>query len=721
MRTSDPKATGLEQATTGAKPAPLPPLREDLRLYPGAAARDGSPTWRIHDAVRNSFFEIGWLEFELLARWRAARDAAALAERVSAETPLKPSAQEVQELVEFLAQNQLLAPGSAVAGEVLERRTAAGNQSWHQALLHHYLFFRVPLVRPDAFLARTVALTDVFFTRGFVLVVLVLLGVDLYLVSREWYSFTEAMSRMLSPAGVLYYAIAVTFSKVVHEFAHAYAARRYGVRVPTLGVAFLVMWPFLYTDTGETWKLGDRRKQLVIASAGMGAELALAVLSTLLWALSPEGAARNVFFVLASTTWIVTLAINLSPFMRFDGYFVLSDLLDFPNLHERSGALARRWLRRTFFRLDEPQPEPTLTPRQRAGLIVFAYITWLYRLVVFLGIALLVYHIFFKLLGIFLMIVELLWFVAKPVYKEVAFLWEQRSRVRLAWKPALGALAVVAAFVWIVPITNTVTAPAILRASQEHAVYAPFPARVVAVMVTDREEVGADAELVSLEALDLDVRARKAEIAIASAQVELARMPASVRLQENHKMTQEKLAQALVEKQAVLDEHGRQQLRAPQEGRIRDLAPDLVEGRWVSPRQLLMRVVSDSDQVIEAYVGERQVAAVEPGQVVRFYPSLPDRPVLQGEVVSVDKSPQRELSRPLLASVYGGGVAATRDGRGALIAQDAVFRVTVRPVGEVPQVDAVVPGSVRIDTGFRFVVENFVYRILSVLIRESGL
>ena len=142
------------------------------------------------------------------------------------------------------------------------------------------------------------------------------------------------------------------------------------------------IWPFLYTDTGETWKLADRRKQLVIACAGMGAELVLAVFSTLLWSLSPEGAAKSVFLVLASTTWIMTLAVNLSPFMRFDGYFVLSDLLGFPNLHERGTACAKWWLRRTFFGIDTPMPEPTLRPRQRAALIVFAYVTWAYRLTV---------------------------------------------------------------------------------------------------------------------------------------------------------------------------------------------------------------------------------------------------------------------------------------------------------------------------------------------------
>jgi len=106
---------------------------------------------------------------------------------------------------------------------------------------------------------------------------------------------------------------------------------------------------------------------------------------------------------------------------------------------------------------------------------------------------------------------------------------------------------------------------------------------------------------------------------------------------------------------------------------------------------------------------------------VRFFPQLPDRPVLTGEVVAVDKSPQKQLSRPLLASLHGGAVVVKQDQHGSLVAQDALFRVIVKPMGAPPKVDAVIHGSVRIETGLRFLVENFVYRILSVLIRESGI
>ncbi len=716
-------AQGTAPAGSGAgeQRRSLPPIREDLRLYPGPTQRDGSPSWRILDPVRNSFFEIGWLEFELLARWRTQREGDALLAQVAAETPLRPTPEELEDLVQFLALNQLLAPKSAMAQQILARRHKEAKHAWYLQVLHHYLFFRLPLLRPDAFLARTVALTDVFFTRGFVIVVLMLLGLDLYLVSREWYSVTDAMSRMFTPHAFLYYAIAVSFSKVIHELGHAYAARRYGVRVPTMGVAFLVLWPFLYTDTSETWKLADRRKQLVIASAGMGSELVLAVFSTFFWALAPEGGAKSVLFILASTTWIVTLAVNMSPFMRFDGYFVLSDILGFPNLHERAGACARWWMRKTFFGLEETMPEPDLRPRQRAGLIVFAWFTWFYRLTVFLGVALLVYHIAFKLLGIFLMFVELIWFIARPVWQEAAYVWKARKAVKMAWRPAMVVLAIVTAFVWIIPVSYEVTAPAIVRAQDEYAVYAPFAAKVTAVRVADRQAVGAETELLTLQGLDLEVREKKADISIASARAELARMPASLRLQESFGVLQERLSQALAEKQAVQDEVGRQQLRAGQAGIVRDVASDLVPGRWVSPRQLLMRVVSQDAALIEAYVGERQVAAIAPGQTVRFFPHRPDRAVISGEVVAVDRSPQKQLSRPLLASVHGGDLAVKQDQHGSLVAQDAVFRVIVKPVGGTPKPDAVVHGSVRIETGLRFVVENFVYRILSVLIRESGI
>jgi len=716
----------MMQPASLAEPAPLqtklPPIREDLRLMPGPRHRDGSPSWRILDPVRNQFFEIGWLEFELLARWSQHDDAESLIAVVEQETPLSPMIEEVQDLIKFMLDNQLLAPQSTDVRKELRSRVRMKAKPWYETLLHHYLFFRMPLVRPDAFLQRTLPWVEVFFTRGFALTVVAVFLIDLFLVMREWHSFRESFVHFFSLQGAFYYALAATFAKVIHELGHAYTAKRHGVRVPAMGVAFLVMWPFLYTDTAETWKLSNRRKQLEIASAGMMAELVIAVFATLFWSITPDGALKSVLFILATTTWVMTLAINASPFMRFDGYFLLSDALDFPNLHERSTACAKWFLRTTFFRLDEPIPEPTLSRRNRSWLIVFALVTWVYRLVVFLGIALLVYHLFMKLLGIFLMLVELLWFIVTPVAREIAYLWQRRAQIRIAWQPSLALAVVLLLFVWLLPISSQVMAPAVLRAENEQAVFAPFPSQVNTLAVKPGQRVKAGDLLAVLEVPELEARWRQAEVSMASVRAELQRAPASARQLEQQSVLQEKLAQALAEQQAVREEAQRLELRAAYSGVVQDVAPDLVEGRWVTNRQLLMRVVSDSSRLIEMYVRESQIEAIEAGQTVKFFPSVPKVPVIRGIVVSVDKTPSRQINRPLLASTFGGGLAAVKDPKEGLIAYDATFRVLVRPMTSdfEHDPDFVLRGTARVDTDLRFIAENFFARFISILIRESG-
>ena len=149
-----------EVAKVPAQPAPgtvrLPRLREDLKLMRGPSHLDGSPSWRVQDPMRNSFFEIGWLEFELLSRWREHRTLDTLRAQVMRETQLKPEPEEIEELINFLMANQLLRPDGGAVSTALEGKLVASKLSWYEYVFHHYLFFRVPLFHPDRFLGRTV-------------------------------------------------------------------------------------------------------------------------------------------------------------------------------------------------------------------------------------------------------------------------------------------------------------------------------------------------------------------------------------------------------------------------------------------------------------------------------------------------------------------------------------------------------------------------------------
>ena len=699
----------------------LPKLRQDLKLYPGPRHRDGSPSWRILDPLRNRFFEIGWLEFELLARWGDHAEVEPLIEQVIAETPLQPTEDEVSGFAGFLVDNQLVVPGDAQAMGRLRQRWSLSRRPWYERLFHNYLFFRIPLVKPDRFLERTLPIAELFFTRGFALVVLLVFLADLYLLTRELDDLRRSFLYYFNLQGALFFAIAATFSKVVHELAHAYTAKRYGVRVPAMGVAFLVMWPFLYTDTGETWKLADRRKQLAIAAAGIVSELVLACFATLLWTVTPEGTAKNVFFVLATTTWIMTLAINASPFMRFDGYFLTSDALDFPNLHERSFACARWWVRRRFFGLREPVPEPTFTANQRRGLVSFALGVWLYRFTVFLGIALVVYHAFFKLLGIVLMLLEVGWFIVRPVASEVRYLLQRWKIVRIAWGPVAGAFVLALLLVWLVPIAREVTAPAVLLAERDQQLYAPFAARIATVEVNPGQDVARDQVLVRLESPDLEYRARNAGIALAAAKAEYLRGVATVRQQEQTEVLLERVKEAMAEERAVQEEMDRLELRAAAAGVVRDLRPELVAGRWIGPRELMLRVVAPEVAVIEAFVSDSQVKSVEIGQSARFIPGVPGLPAVRGRIKSIDTTGNKQVTRTLLASPYGGDIPAVIDKKGTAVAQNATYRVVIEPDGGSIPAPFLVGGHVRIETDIVLVTQNFLWRTLSVIVRESGI
>ena len=215
--------------------------------------------------------------------------------------------------------------------------------------------------------------------------------------------------------GLLLYLVTLIFVKCLHELGHAFVAKHYGCRVSAIGIAFLVFFPFLYTDTADAWRLRNHKERLLINFAGILTELHLALIATFAWAILPDGGLKSVAFFIATTSWISSLVINVSPFMRFDGYYVFSDWLKAENLQPRSFALARWQVRETLFGLNHSPPEE-LNPARRWLFITYAWSTWVYRFFLFIGIALLVYHFAFKVLGIILFVIEIYWFIMAPIF-----------------------------------------------------------------------------------------------------------------------------------------------------------------------------------------------------------------------------------------------------------------------------------------------------------------
>lgn len=705
----------------GRQPARLLPLREELTLHPGPRTRDGAPTWTLHDPANNRFFRIGWLEFEILSRWEAG-DMEAIAADIRRRTTLDASADHVETVARFLMASNLLQARGDQAIERLVRQAASVRMGPAKWLLKNYLFIRIPLVRPDRFLKAALPLVAWMFTRGFLAALAAAALAGGYLVLRQWDAFLGTFPHFFSLEGAVLAGVALTGAKILHELGHAFTARRFGCRVPTMGVAFLVLWPVLYTDTSEAWKLPSRHRRLAIGAAGMAAELALAAAATLAWSFLPDGPARSAAFLLATSTWLLTLAINLNPFMRFDGYYLLSDYLDIPNLQDRSFALARWHLRETLFGLGDPVPERW--PRQtRRVLLVYAYCTWIYRFFLFLGIALLVYHLFFKLLGIFLMMVELVWFIARPIWGELKEWGMRRDRVRLNRHglATLAALGCIVALV-LVPWRSAVPASAILRAEQQLKLFVPRAAMLEEVRVRSGQGVSAGEVLFTFRSPDLEHELSQAERRAELSRWQVQFQGMSRDLLERNQVSWRELEGALAQAAGYRSELARLQVTAPVGGRVVELADPLRPGEWLTANTPLAMVVDPASAIIEAYVAEADLARIAVGTPGVFHPDDLGQPSIAGMVAAIDDGSSRTLPEPALASIHGGDVAVRdiRSAGDALIPESPVYRVLIRPDAGLPAPDRVVRGRVLLQGERESLIARTWRFAVGVLIRESG-
>ncbi len=705
-----------------AKPQPLPALRDELQLFEAAPNHDGTPAWIIQDPVNNRFFRIGWLEFEMLVHW-SGNDVATLIQAINESTPLNVTPADVRQMLSFLSDNQLLRLDRPADVANAAQQKARQRRSPLEWLVHNYLFFRVPLVRPQAALTRLKPWLERVNMAWVALVVGLLTLAGLYLVSRQWDQFTHTLIDHFTWTGLLGYGVALLLAKTVHEMGHALVATRYGVRVAHMGVAFLVMFPMLYTDTGESWRLPSSRQRLAIASAGIGIELALAGVCTLLWSLTPDGALRNGLFFLATTSWVMTLAINASPFMRFDGYFILSDLLDMPNLHQRSGALARVWLRRVLLGWNDPWPEHQAPGRRRA-LIAFALTTWVYRLVVFLGIALMVYLFFFKVLGIVLMLLEIHWFIARPVMQELKQWRDRRGEIASRRRWWLAGLAAGGLILLLVPIQSRVEAYGVLRAAGQHTLHAPFGARITQMPTRRTFQPGDVVFVLDSEALGI-AQDRSRQLA----QAREVQLQGLIGLPDGEQQRQSIESQKAVhEAEARLnrDERSRLVLRAPLEGTLVDVDPQLAEGVWVGPRQSLGMLVAPGRWVVDALVPEADLERVAPGQTVRLRTLSRSTQWFDGRVAAVDVARTTVLPDAMLEARFGGPLATVPGPRlpgqtqlSDHFARDALFRVRIEVDG-VPAELMTSTVRVQIDGASHSLLTRIGRSVAAVLIRESG-
>lgn len=353
------------------------------------------------------------------------------------------------------------------SGEKLFEQFKKQRQSEFKSRWTSFLFIRIPLAKPDRFLSQTIHLFRWMFSPAFLFVwFLALMGAAAILVSQS-HRFFEPLSGMLAARNLPFLWLSLIGLKVWHELGHGYVCKHFGGKVPEMGAMFLVGNPAAYVDTSSAWAFPSRRQRIAVMLGGMYFESIVAIIAVFVWAFSTNPFLASCAFQLFVMAGMMTILFNANPLMRYDGYFVLGELLGIQNLRTQAKTQLRSVWKRLFLGIKTPT---TKSRRERLFLMLFAISATIYRQALILLIAfILAYRFpFFGLALATIHITSTLWKLAAEVYSYLLFHNETRPIRRRAALVAAGGTLSIIGLICFVPVPGGVVSKGVTGYEIEH-------------------------------------------------------------------------------------------------------------------------------------------------------------------------------------------------------------------------------------------------------------
>ncbi len=546
-----------------------------LRLLPGIELVrqlfKGEQWYVVCDKLGHQYFRIRPEAYTFICHLENANcveDAWNEALRIDPEN--SPSQGDVVQLLSQLYRSGLLrgdrlADIDALAEVRKEEQATRTRQQWAS-----FLFLKIPLFNPDPLLRKTKSLFSWCFSSVGVALWLIVLGFGLQAVALNWGKFRDVSEGLLGLSNLPLLYLAMIITKTLHEFGHAYACRRYGREVPEMGIMLLVFNPLPYMDASASYAFTHKRRRVLVGAAGMYVELFVAGLAILYWAHSGEGTLSRLAYNMAITASVSTLLFNLNPLLRFDGYHILTDLSETPNLQMRAQQLIMFAVNRYGFGL-RGQPVPAGSLSEVFGLTTFFIASWIYRMFLLVGILLFVSKQWLIAGVIIAFVFAIMWLVV-PIVKGARYvLWgtelmNNRSRAVLV---SSGSILVIAAFLLWVPLPHYFRTDGIVQSNPFVNVYAGTAGELESIVIPSGSMVKEGDVLVTFTNPELE---REAEL------VELEYQRVQLLIRSDRSVDGAQLEGLIANKEAILVRRLDAQRRLEA---LQVRAP--VAGRWIAP------------------------------------------------------------------------------------------------------------------------------------------
>jgi len=448
-----------------------PRLLPHARIHPHTYR--GQRWFVLQDSAGGRYHRLSPGAYALVSRMDGARSVQDLwDEACQAGGDTIPTQDEVVELLMQLHSNDLLhcdvTPDTA---ELFDRYSKRKALKWKQWIMQP-TSLRIPMIDPDAFLAAWVhRFAWMFSLKGALLWLAVVLPAVL-MAAQNWKELTLNISdHVLSTSNLLVLALVFPVVKAIHELGHGFATKVWGGSVHEMGLMFLIFAPVPYVDASASSTFRSKYRRAVVGAAGMLAEVFVAALAMYVWVLVEPGVVRAVAFNVMLIAGVSTVVVNGNPLLRYDGYFILADLIEMPNLGQRGQRYLTYWSDRYLFGAKELE-SPNETPAEKRWLAGYTIASWFYRIFVTVSIILFIAGKFF-VFGVLLAIVAAFGLFVKPVWKSARHVLESPTLHRYR----LRAIKLSATFVIAILFVGLFV-PMPLRTQTEGVVWLPDQALI---------------------------------------------------------------------------------------------------------------------------------------------------------------------------------------------------------------------------------------------------
>lgn len=586
----------------------------------------------------------------------------------------------IQLLTQLYSANLLAGDVTPETEQLLKRgRSRLGKRIRQQAI--GLMYFKIRLFNPDTILKWLEPLFRPLINKwGFIAWLAFVIAGIMQVVPRAS-ELTSAFGNTIAPSNWGWLMVVFVVVKLIHESGHGLICRRFGGQVPEFGAMMLVLLPAPYVDASAAWSFPSKWQRIAVGAGGMIFELALAAAAAFVWVRTPDGSlihqiAYNVMF----TASISTVIFNANPLMRFDGYYMLSDLLEVPNLQQRSQQMLKFLALKHLYRTHNPIA-PTASVSEALILIVYGVASMVYRIILFFSITLYVMGQMFAI-GLLLAIwTSAMWFIL-PVGGFIHWLAtgtqiaEHRARAILT---SLVLVAITLGLVGLVPFPDWRRADGVVESASRTGVFFGAEGFVKVAHVRAGDSVKAGDTVVTCESPQLDAAIALAEGQLAEvtskAASALTRDPAEAQIGADYVRTIEEQLTYLRE------QHARLVVRAPHDGVIVSIDPAILVGAFVQQGQPVCEVVNESSLRVTATLPQSEASWIYElansqykveyrlaSDVRRSFVGAADAPLPAGD---------RELPHPGLGFAGGGTIEIDQTDQSGKMASNPYFKVHV--------------------------------------------